>query len=116
MDFGNGFYTTRDLTQAEDWATRRFGDDGVVLHFKVPNEQLDALNTKTFEGDSQELRDFVRNFRSDRSGTSVPPYDVVEGPMLKNPKPFLRGKAPVWSGNQVVFFGNTGPMLDQSLR
>ena len=116
MDFGNGFYTTRDLTQAQDWATRRFGDEGVVLHFKVPNEQLDALNTKTFEGDSQELRDFVKNYRSDRAGTSVPPYDVVEGPMLKNPKPFLRGKAPVWSGNQVVFFGDTGPMLDHALQ
>ncbi|HET9172072.1 MAG TPA: DUF6531 domain-containing protein [Actinospica sp.] len=115
MDFGNGFYTTRNFNQAKKWADRKPGG-GVVLHFRVPNSELSKLDTKTFSGDSQELRDFVTRFRNDRSGRKTPTQDVVEGPMLMNPQDFRRGAAPTWRGNQVVFFHGTGPLLDSSLQ
>lgn len=116
MDFGNGFYTTRDSTQAQDWAQRRFGDDGVVLHFRVPNSVLSSLSSRAFTTGSPDLPDFVRGFRSG-SGTEMPPYDMVEGPMLRNVKAFMkRGADPVWTGNQVAFFGGTGSMLDRYLQ
>jgi RHS repeat-associated protein len=117
MDFGNGFYTTRDFRQAKSWADRKPGG-GVVLHFKVPNSELSKLNTKTFSGDSQELRNFVSRFRGDRSGRQVPSQDVVEGPMLMNPRDFRAGGEPSWRGNQVVFFrkNRTGTLLDSSLQ
>lgn len=78
MDFGNGFYTTRSNAQAADWAARRFSGDGVVLHFRVPTGQLDALSSRSFAADSPDLAGFVRSFRSG-NGTEVPPCDMVEG-------------------------------------
>ncbi|MEV0269540.1 polymorphic toxin-type HINT domain-containing protein, partial [Hamadaea sp. NPDC050747] len=113
MDFGSGFYTTRDPAQAAEWASKRHGDAGAVLHFRVPNARLEELNARTFAEGSPDLTAFVRYYRSGGTGT---PYDLVEGPMLRNPGPFLRGAAPQWFGNQVVFFGGTGPMLDRSLQ
>ncbi|MEV1019984.1 DUF6531 domain-containing protein [Streptomyces sp. NPDC050264] len=114
MDFGNGFYTTRSRQQAEDWANKRFPNDGAVLHFQVPEDEFNALNRRSFTESDPELSEFVRKYRSG-SGTEAPAYDVVEGPMLRNPPAFKRGRAPVWSGDQTVFFGNTGPLLDASL-
>ncbi|MFJ3699636.1 DUF3990 domain-containing protein [Streptomyces sp. NPDC090052] len=112
MDFGNGFYTTRDSQQAADWAAR-FGKNGTVLHFQIPTSQLDALNSRSFtEGDSS-LAGFVRSYRG---GSADTPYDMVEGPMLMNPGKFMRGSAPDWDGNQVTFFGDTGSMLDAGLQ
>ncbi len=113
MDFGNGFYTTRDAAQAAKWATSRYGGDGVVLQFRVPNSALDALHSRTFAGPGPELDDFVRYYRG--GGTDLP-YDMVEGPMLGNPGAFMRGKPGRWFGNQVTFFGNTGSMLDAALQ
>ncbi|MEU5977565.1 RHS repeat-associated core domain-containing protein, partial [Streptomyces sp. NPDC047315] len=116
MDFGNGFYTTRSRQQAEDWARIRFGDDGVVLHFQVPGDEFEALNRKVFAEGDPELSDFVRRFRAG-DGTEVPAADVVEGPMLRNVKAFMnRGAEPRWSGDQVVFFGDTGPLLNRALQ
>ena len=112
MDFGNGFYTTRDPQQAADWAAR-FGKNGTVLHFRIPTSQLDSLNSLSFsEGDSS-LAGFVRGYRG---GSTDTPYDMVEGPMLMNPGKFMKGASPVWGGNQVTFFGDTGPMLDAGLQ
>ncbi|WP_186768099.1 DUF6531 domain-containing protein [Streptomyces qinzhouensis] len=116
MDFGNGFYTTRSRQQAEDWARIRFGDDGVVLHFQVPGHEFEALNRRDFAEGDPELSAFVRRFRAG-DGTEVPAYDVVEGPMLRNVKAFMsKGADPRWSGDQVVFFGDTGPLLNRSLQ
>lgn len=44
------------------------------------------------------------------------PYDMVEGLMLGNPRPFMRGAPPRWFGNQMVFFNGTGPLLDSALQ
>jgi hypothetical protein len=111
-DFGNGFYTTRDLSQAQQWASR-YGSDAQVLHFRVKQSDLDALNSRTFTETDPDLPGFVRHYRS---GATDTPYDMVEGPMLGNPRPFMRGAPPRWFGNQVVFFNGTGPLLDSALQ
>ncbi|HEU5427198.1 MAG TPA: DUF6531 domain-containing protein [Actinocrinis sp.] len=111
-DFGNGFYTTRDLSQAQQWASR-YGSDANVLHFRVKQSDLDALNSRTFTETDPDLPGFVRHYRS---GATDTPYDMVEGPMLGNPRPFMRGAAPRWFGNQMVFFNGTGPLLDSALQ
>jgi hypothetical protein len=37
---------------------------------------------------------------------------MVEGSMLRNPgRQFLRGVPPIWSGNQVVFYGSRAAAL-----
>ena len=112
MDFGNGFYTTRDPQQAADWAAR-FGKNGTVLHFRIPTSQLDSLNSLSFSDGDSSLSGFVRGYRG---GSTDTPYDMVEGPMLMNPGKFMKGASPIWGGNQVTFFGDTGPMLDAGLQ
>ncbi|MFD8572376.1 DUF6531 domain-containing protein [Streptomyces sp. NPDC059639] len=112
MDFGNGFYTTRDLGQATKWASRN-GKNAEVLHFRIPKAEFDALKTKTFKGESEELDNFVYYYRS--GGKDVD-YQVVEGPMLGNPKEFMKNDWGKWFGNQVVFFGDdAGKLLTNSL-
>ncbi|QKW08594.1 DUF3990 domain-containing protein [Streptomyces sp. NA04227] len=114
MDFGNGFYTTRDRQQAEDWAAR-FGDQGAVLHFRIPKGEFDSLSSKVFQRDDPVLVDFVRYYRGGGKGEL---YEVVEGPMLRNINPFMKkGRPPVWSGNQVTFFGDrAGGILTRALQ
>jgi len=107
MDFGNGFYTTRDYEQAAGWAAK-FGDG-------IANSDLAALNSRTFAAGDPELADFAREFRSG-VGTETPPNEMVEGPMLRNVRPFLRGASPVWFGNQVVFYDETEALLNAALR
>ncbi|MER5443947.1 DUF6531 domain-containing protein [Streptomyces sp. NPDC002790] len=113
MDFGNGFYTTRDAAQATQWAGK-FGKNAEVLHFRVPKAEFDALNSKTFNGASKELDDFVKHYRG---GGKDLPHQMVEGPMLKNVPAFMKGKPGKWFGNQVVFFGDdAGKLLTSSLQ
>jgi hypothetical protein len=116
MDFGRGFYTTSDPDQAAGWAARiarRNGGDPVVLKFSIPQSQLDALNSVTFTGDSPLLRDAFTYYRG---GGLENPYQMMSGPMLRNIGAFAKGAPPVLSGDQTVFFGDTGPMLDAALQ
>ncbi|MGD6745400.1 DUF6531 domain-containing protein [Streptomyces sp. BH106] len=113
MDFGNGFYTTRNAKQATDWAAKH-GNNAEVLHFRVPRADFDALKSKTFRGESEELDMFVYNYRK---GSKDLPYEMVEGPMLGNPKDFMKWEKGNWWGNQVVFFGDkAGKLLTDSLQ
>ncbi|WP_326549262.1 LamG-like jellyroll fold domain-containing protein [Micromonospora sp. NBC_01813] len=118
MDFGKGFYTTRSKQQAQKWANNpRFKGDGAVLHFKVPTAKLDALPTKKFTENSPDLAGTVRHYRTGARGNPLGRYQMVEGPMLMNVDGFGRGAAPVWSGNQVVFYGkDAGQILTDALQ
>ncbi|MEU7633826.1 alanine racemase [Nocardia sp. NPDC049220] len=110
-DFGQGFYLTRDYAQAEDWASVHPHPE--VLHYRIRRQDLDALSRKSFSDESHDLADFVRHYRTGGGGT---PHDVIEGPMLLNPRQYLAGDPPEWGGNQVVFYGGTGAMLDAALQ
>jgi hypothetical protein len=110
-DFGQGFYLTRDRAQAMEWAS--WHPNPEVLHFRIRRQDLETLDRRTFSEESHELPDFVRHYRTGGSGT---PHDVIEGPIIINPRSFLAGTAPEWSGNQVAFFNQTGHLLDAAMQ
>ena len=111
-DFGPGFYTTRMFNQSEEWAS--WYDEPIILHFRVAQRDLDGLRFKIFTAESRDLEAFVRKYRA--GAATDTPYDMVEGPLLMNPKPYLQGAPPKWHGNQVTFFNDTGPLLDSALQ
>jgi hypothetical protein len=96
----------------------RFPDDGVVLHFRVPKAEFDSLPGEFYGHHSYGLLAFLRMNRS--GGTVDHGFDLIEGPLLLNPKKFLKGELPDLGGNQVVFFGEKGSgpasMLNRGLQ
>lgn len=98
-DFGRGFYTTTNKTQAHEWAARN-ADGGEVLHYRVPKGELDNLNGLKFDRGDADWESFVLH---NRSFGSLHSYDTVEGPMLMNPPHALNGKPPVPGGHQLSF-------------
>ncbi|PWI09057.1 Rhs protein [Streptomyces sp. NWU339] len=120
MDFGfGGFYVTNDPRQALDWAkrlARKNNDVPAVLHFRVPKSELDKLNSKIFDGPSDELSDFIRRHRLDRTGADMHSYEMVEGPMLRNVGPFKKGADGVFNGHQIAIYSDRAAQLfDNSL-
>lgn len=104
LDFGRGFYTTRDPEQAATWAARHYGESGTVLHYSVPSSMFDSLSGRVFEEADSDYLDMVYSMRS---GGPMHSYDYVEGPLLGNPGDFLAGKEPITFGNQVSFHTET---------
>jgi RHS repeat-associated protein len=97
-DFGKGFYVTREKQQAIEWVNNKFKGEGEVLTFKIPEADFNKLNGKVFNSANGEWEEFVKY---NRSGGEIHNYDLVEGPMLGNPGPFMKGKAPKAFGNQI---------------
>ncbi|NIW44565.1 MAG: DUF3990 domain-containing protein, partial [candidate division Zixibacteria bacterium] len=83
-----GFYVTKYLDQAQEWAIRRAradyapGDIPIVLKFTIPESEFQQLNSKLFQEANEEWAEFVI---AGRRGTLRHVYDYVEGPMLRNP-------------------------------
>jgi hypothetical protein len=97
LDFGKGFYTTKDFQQAADWA----GTHGVVLHFRLRHIDIQHLKIREpFSGATPAWEQFVR---AHRTGAPLHPHDIVEGPMLANVSQFLRGAPAVGFGHQMSF-------------
>ncbi|MGR4853382.1 RHS repeat-associated core domain-containing protein [Streptomyces sp. LARHCF252] len=115
MDFGfGGFYVTNDPAQALKWANRLADakkDIPAVLHFRVPKSELDKLDGKIFNGPSDELSDFIRRHRLDRTGADMHSYELVEGPMLRNVGGFKRGEDGVFNGHQVAIYSERAARL-----
>lgn len=97
-DFGRGFYTTTDYAQAQKWAARTGGE---ILEFSVSRQALARLNGLDMGAKTQPS--LFRFFRHNRLGGRMHSYDVVSGPMLGNPHPFLRGKSARVFGQQTSF-------------
>lgn len=83
LDFGQGFYLTNDLTQAQDWIDNRFNGEGAILVFQVKEGIFNGYKGKSFKGNSKDWRQFVYN---NRNAFAPHNYDYVEGPYLSNPK------------------------------
>ncbi|MFD7845170.1 DUF3990 domain-containing protein [Nocardia sp. NPDC059764] len=101
-DFGPGFYTTRDLEEAINWAqiaaNRSRGDVPEILKFEILARDFEQLNRRSFSN-SVDWSRFIEYFRR----TADPKwheFDVVEGPRLSNLREFKRGEAPIGSGQQ----------------
>jgi RHS repeat-associated protein len=88
-----GFYLTQDYEQAQSWANK-FGEDGRIVQFKIPQSQLNNLNSKIFSQGNDEWLDFALR---GRSGLLQHAFDFVEGPYLK-----LKDLTP--AGHQLAIF------------
>ncbi|CAM5727737.1 hypothetical protein SFUMM280S_04991 [Streptomyces fumanus] len=113
MDFGfGGFYVTNSPRQALRWAHRLAGrnnDIPAVLHFRVPKSELDKLNSKIFDGPSDELVVFIRSHRRDRTGADMHGDEMAEGPMVMNPGPFVKGAEGEFKGIDMGSTRNAPP-------
>jgi RHS repeat-associated protein len=111
LDFGQGFYTSRDLGWAQRQAVRRaqwLGDRPALLNFRVPAFAFRGLRIKVFPGPTREWDAMIRSQRT--PGAPLHTYDVVEGPMafdlagLAKPDGFLdpRGTQTSFHTNRAV--------------
>ncbi|MEV6242267.1 RHS repeat-associated core domain-containing protein [Lentzea sp. NPDC051838] len=113
LDFGVAFYTTRSLSQAQEWAAGKKG--GEVLHFRVRQSDLDSLRSLTFDKGDPTLTTFLRMNRAKKPVDHD--LEMIEGPMLRNLKSFRNGAPPRLDGNQIAFFGDRAArMLDDGLQ
>jgi hypothetical protein len=101
-DFGQGFYVTNLLAQAETWAERigkSKGVEGVVTEFEYNENMSRNMKMKVlrFDGYSDEWLDFVVLNRRNDGDTPAHDYDIVEGPVADDRittrvKDFMSGK------------------------
>lgn len=83
-DFGQGFYVTKLLEQAKQWAkirSRHSKTDGIVTEFDFIDGEISKqiCNIKNFDECNEEWLDFVVE---NRNSTSLKHnYDIVEGPV-----------------------------------
>jgi len=88
-DFGSGFYTTNDRTQAEKFARlkarRSQAHHGYVEVFGLDN--YEGLAVKKFEAANEDWFDFVlcnRGFGSLANAQALETYDIVIGPVAND--------------------------------
>ncbi|MGW6725041.1 DUF3990 domain-containing protein [Nocardia sp. NPDC055029] len=102
LDFGQGFYTTTIRRQAELWAqglANKRGGQPAILEYRLTVDQLNALERLTFGRDYKVWARFIIDHRS---GRRMHPYDIVEGPFVKNPNQMAAGtEAPIPGGQQM---------------
>ena len=80
LDFGNGFYTTTNMMQAENFAKKvivRRGGKSVVNEYEFDENEYSGLIIKRFSAPDEEWLDFVSEHRN---GTYVgKKYDIIIG-------------------------------------
>ncbi|MFC8381666.1 DUF3990 domain-containing protein [Nocardia sp. NPDC057272] len=109
LDFGPGFYTSRDVNQALKYAqsaiNRNPGSLPGLVEFRVPQSELSNLTRLNFSSADGEWVEFISRFRR-----AEPPrghsFDIVEGPILANLPKYLRGADPTGSGTQTSWHTN----------
>lgn len=86
LDYGNGFYATTSLQQAEDWVRRRMKeyevDKGFINVFEFDDGALQRLNCLIFRDPTEEWVDFVMKNRTQKNFTHT--YDIVYGPVAND--------------------------------
>lgn len=84
LDFGKGFYTTTDITQALRWVKLRIGNrDAKVGYINIydysPSKEL---NVRTFRSANDSWVDFVHHNRTFINYEHN--YDIVKGPVAND--------------------------------
>ncbi len=86
LDFGNGFYTTSDLTQASNWAYRTAKCRGVgspiFYVYEITDDVFDSLRVLRFGSANVEWLRYVTANR--KGGVKTEEYDVVIGPVAND--------------------------------
>ena len=85
LDFGPGFYLTSNLEQAWRWANRttmiRNKGTSAVSVFDFDEQNLARLDVLSFNSPNREWLRFVV---ANRTGKSMPQYDIVHGPVAND--------------------------------
>lgn len=86
LDYGNGFYTTTSIQQAEDWVRRKMKETkssfGFVNTYNLDEQAMVTMKTLFFQQPTEEWVDFVMLNRRQRGFTHD--YDVVYGPVAND--------------------------------
>ncbi|MDR0832968.1 MAG: DUF3990 domain-containing protein [Candidatus Symbiothrix sp.] len=86
LDFGAGFYTTTDISQAEQWAkvVVRRAENGVPLLnvYELDEKFLSQIKIKHFEKPDKEWLDFVCEHRLNIYGEDT--CDLIIGPVAND--------------------------------
>lgn len=86
LDYGNGFYATTSMAQAEAWVRRRMDElkaaRGYVNVYQLDEERIKALDCLMFDAPTEEWLDFVMSNRTDRRFTHG--HDIVAGPVAND--------------------------------
>lgn len=87
-DFGQGFYLSADMKQAQMMAERTVGREEsgkpTVTVFEFDESVLDTpsdYNVKVFDGYSKEWAEFIMQNRHNRESKQVHDFDIVFGPI-----------------------------------
>lgn len=101
LDFGikPSFYTTDKFDTAVDWVNakhRLWHDEGCVLLFSIPQKLSSGLLMKRFARPNREWSNAVSVSRKClEEENALDKFDVVQGPMLRNPAAVLAGQVAV---------------------
>lgn len=86
LDYGNGFYTTTSIQQAEDWVRRKMKETksshGFVNTYNLDEQAMVTMKTLFFQQPTEDWVDFVMLNRRQRGFTHD--YDVVYGPVAND--------------------------------
>jgi RHS repeat-associated protein len=103
-DFGIGFYTTRDPELAKKRAikiadsnpdrNKPGGSLAIIVGFNVLDYEWDRLLVLSLG--KTEAKKVIRRFQANRKASTA--FDVIEGPVLRNPSDFRNGKPAEWIG------------------
>jgi len=119
-DFGPGFYTTTNRTQAQErsmfLAAVRTHAKPALVQLTIDRFALRELRSLVFVGETVDFWSFVATCRDSSIPNKVrTDYDVVYGPVAK--KWFGVGKSAVHNGwDQISFHGASGSKLIQNER
>ncbi|MDO3411901.1 RHS repeat-associated core domain-containing protein [Saccharibacillus sp. CPCC 101409] len=80
VDFGQGFYVTRNPGQAERWVENKFDGEGAIIVFAIDKEAFNKYNGLFLKSVS-ETADFIYDSRRGMKHN----YDFVSGRYLLNP-------------------------------
>ena len=87
-DFGQGFYLSREYTQAMDMAKTKVEqmESGfpTVLTYEVDEEQMAGLHVLRFDDYSEEWAKFILLNRNNPSSKPAHDYDIVIGPIAND--------------------------------
>lgn len=85
LDYGFGFYTTTDFTQAQRWVVRKLGKNvmqGYVNVYEFDESLLDTYNSLIFRSANEDWVDFVYENRNNPNFSHS--FDIVYGPVAND--------------------------------
>ncbi|MBR1935381.1 MAG: DUF3990 domain-containing protein [Muribaculaceae bacterium] len=119
LDYGQGFYTTSSLEQAQRWALRKTKDaqrlTAYVNTYEYDEVKAKSMNIRTFVGPTEEWLEFIIANRT--KGDFTHDYDIVVGPVAndKTFASFALFESGVYDAHDLIRALKTYVLVDQYL-